>query len=295
MVAPYLYLDGKDTPNPVAVMARTGLRWFSLAFVLSDGGCTPVWDRQTGLGGQAAHVAARVRRAGGRVVVSIGGADGRKLGVHCPDPRSLAAAYQKVVDTYRLTAVDIDVENAELEDARVQDRILHALAILGRDNANLTISVTLPADSGGLTRRGTRMVQRAHELGSPVDVWAIMPFNLGAAHAKSADMGQLAIRAAEHARAQLASVYPGRSGRALDHMLGIVLMNGRTDTGELVTPRDFRLVRDYAEQHHLARLAFWSVNRDRACGRSRSASTCSGIAQQPWEFSRILQGAARRG
>ncbi|GAB3835926.1 carbohydrate-binding protein [Dactylosporangium cerinum] len=38
--APYLYQWG-DPPNPQTIQSATGIRWFTLAFVLSGGGCTP--------------------------------------------------------------------------------------------------------------------------------------------------------------------------------------------------------------------------------------------------------------
>jgi hypothetical protein len=43
----------------------------------------------------------------------------------------------------------------------------------------------------------------------------------------------------------------------------------------------------YAQQHHLARLTFWSTNRDRPC-TGGPADSCSGIAQQNWDFTRIF-------
>jgi hypothetical protein len=38
--------------------------------------------------------------------------------------------------------------------------------------------------------------------------------------------------------------------------------------------------------HHLARFAFWSVNRDLPCTANSNSNTCSGIAQQPYAFTR---------
>ncbi|WP_399079113.1 ricin-type beta-trefoil lectin domain protein [Streptomyces zaehneri] len=65
------------------------------------------------------------------------------------------------------------------------------------------------------------------------------------------------------------------------------VMNGITDNSETVTVADFRTILAYAQQRHLARLTFWSVNRDRPC-TGGGADTCSGIAQQPWDFTRVF-------
>jgi chitinase len=75
--------------------------------------------------------------------------------------------------------------------------------------------------------------------------------------------------------------------------LGITAMIGRNDdAGEFFTLADARELRAFAVARHIAQLGMWSVDRDRACTRPlRSASpTCSGIAQRPFAFSRILRG-----
>ena len=33
-----------DPPNPRRVMYATGIKWFTMAFILSCGGCNPAWD-----------------------------------------------------------------------------------------------------------------------------------------------------------------------------------------------------------------------------------------------------------
>ncbi|MYS18580.1 carbohydrate binding domain-containing protein, partial [Streptomyces sp. SID4982] len=39
--APYLYEGWGDPPNPATVMNATGVKWFTMAFVLDSGGCNP--------------------------------------------------------------------------------------------------------------------------------------------------------------------------------------------------------------------------------------------------------------
>src|SRR4051794_20949119 len=78
--SPYEYpvTGGKD---PVAVMHSTGVKAFTLAFILAKNGCNPVWDGGTALtsSGPANRITA-IRNAGGDVVISVGGASGDKLG-----------------------------------------------------------------------------------------------------------------------------------------------------------------------------------------------------------------------
>ena len=56
-------------------------------------------------------------------------------------------------------------------------------------------------------------------------------------------------------------------------MMGISSMNGVTDSSEHVTQGDFQTMLGYSQQHHLARLTFWSLNRDRPCDSVNSGSS----------------------
>lgn len=68
---------------------------------------------------------------------------------------------------------------------------------------------------------------------------------------------------------------------------GLSSMNGKTDTGETVTPQNFRDIVTWANSKHLARVSFWAVNRDRGnCGPM--SSSCSGINQQTYEYTLAL-------
>lgn len=282
--APYLYLGGKSVPEVSQVMRYTGVTWITLAFVLAQRGCTPAWEGRWPLTGHVAETITAIRAAGGDVIVSFGGWAGKKLGQACPNARALAVAYQRVIDTYRLRAIDIDVERDEFTDARTQDRVLKALQIVKARNPNLTAIVTMPVTVEGLNSWGRRMVQRAAQLAVPVDVWTIMPFVLGR---RGADMGRLTIQASEHTHHQIARYYPGVSAAEIYSRQGISTMNGATGAGETVTQANFRRIRAYVHRRGLARFTFWSLNRDRPCGKGHA---CSGIPQQAWEFTRIING-----
>jgi chitinase len=67
-------------------------------------------------------------------------------------------------------------------------------------------------------------------------------------------------------------------------------MNGQTDeSDETVTTTDFQTILTLAQTNHLARLTFWSVNRDRPCTTGSTVSdSCSGISQQPFAFTSII-------
>ena len=89
-IAPYDYLAAGG-PSPAEVMKTTGIRRFTLAFIVSDGACQPVWDNGDPLTGAAEEAAiGGIRSAGGQVTVSVGGNGGTKLGLTCTSPQALA-------------------------------------------------------------------------------------------------------------------------------------------------------------------------------------------------------------
>ncbi|MDG4823110.1 cellulose binding domain-containing protein [Asanoa sp. WMMD1127] len=281
--APYIYSWG-NVPNLNTVMSATGIKWFTKAFVLSGGGCTPAWDgnRPINSAGDAQQIAA-IRAAGGDIIPSVGGWSGNKLGPNCASASALAGALQQVINTYSLKAIDLDVENTdEFESEVVQDRILGALKILKQNNPGLKTIVTIPTATTGPSWWGTRLINQGAALQANVDVWTIMPFNFGG----GADMYASTVSAAEGLRNALKTAFGWSDATAYAHM-GISGMNGRSDQNEITTTAQWASIRDWAKARGLARLAFWSVNRDRGCPGGPLSSDCSSIAQPDWEFTRI--------
>ncbi|WP_214413389.1 cellulose binding domain-containing protein [Sphaerisporangium fuscum] len=285
--APYLYLGWGNPPSPNTVMSATGIKWFTMAFVLSGGGCTPAWDGTRPLtGGVDASTIAQIKAAGGDVVPSFGGWSGNKLGPNCSTPQALAGAYQQVISAYNLKAIDIDIENSdEFENEAVQDRILNALKIVKQNNPGIKTIVTFGTGTSGPTYYGTRLINQAAALGANIDVFTIMPFDFGG----GANMYQNTVNAAEGLKNALKSAFGWSDATAYAHM-GISGMNGLSDQQENTTPAIWTQIRDWAKSKGLARLAFWSVNRDRGCPGGGVQSNCSGIAQSDWQFTSITAG-----
>ena len=119
-----------------------------------------------------------IRSQGGDVSVSFGGYNGNDLGHACSDAQSLAAAYQIVIDKYDLTNVDFDVEGDDLGDVAGETRRFEALKILrqkAQEKArDLTITLTLPCTTVGLSDLGKSEIQRAVDLGLNIDLYKIM-------------------------------------------------------------------------------------------------------------------------
>ncbi|WP_309113517.1 cellulose binding domain-containing protein [Saccharothrix sp.] len=284
--APYLFLGWGNPPAPQTVMNATGVKWFTMAFVLAQGGCNPAWDGNRPLtGGVDASAIAQIRAAGGDVVPSFGGWSGNKLGPNCSTPQALAGAYQKVIDAYGLKAIDIDIENTdEFENATVQDRILEALKIVKQTNPGIQTIVTIPTTRTGPNSWGNRLIERANALGANIDVFTIMPFDFG-----SSDIRADTINATTGLKDKLKATFGWSDAVAFSHA-GISGMNGLSDQREVTTTATWTALRDWARSNGLGRFSFWAVNRDRGGCDGQVSSNCSGIAQPDWEFTRITAG-----
>ncbi|MFG1950280.1 cellulose binding domain-containing protein [Micromonospora sp. NPDC048830] len=282
--APYLYPGWGDPPAPATVMGATGIKWFTMAFVLSGGGCTPAWDGSGPLtGGVHASTIAAIRAAGGDIIPSFGGWSGNKLGPNCSSASALAGAYQQVINAYGLKAIDIDIENSdEFENEVVQDRILGALKIVKQNNPGIKTIVTFGTTTTGPSWWGTRLVNQAAALGANIDTFTIMPFDFGG----GANMYQNTVNAAEGLKNALKTAFGWSDATAYAHM-GLSGMNGLSDQQELTSPATWTQIRDWAKARGLSRFTFWSVNRDRPCPGGGVVSNCSGISQNTWEFTSI--------
>jgi hypothetical protein len=246
-------------------MKQTGVKAFTLAFILTKGTCNPTWDGSTALNDSAVNGRINaIRKAGGDVVISFGGYSGNKLGNSCSNETALAAAYQKVIDAYELKVIDIDLEDggsAPQNEVSQSQKVLKALKIVKQKNPGIQTILTLGTGPNGLEGNEAPIPAQAAKLGDPVDVWTIMPFDFGLGG--TPDMGKLSLQASEGLHKQLKSAFPGKNDARVYAQQGISSMNGKTDVaGENVSVANFRTMLQYCQQHHLARFTYWELNRD---------------------------------
>lgn len=285
--APYLFPGfGAPIPDPRTVMNATGIRWFTIAFVLASG-CNPVWDGESGLTG-GPHQASinAIRAAGGDVIPSFGGFNGSKLGEQCTTPQALAAAYLRVVDQFNLRVIDIDIEANEFDNDASRNRVVDALRIVKQQRPSLITIITFGVLQSGPNFAGTQIMLRAAQVQANIDIFTIMPFDFGVGNG---DMFAATVTAATATKNALRNAFGWDDATAWRH-LGISGMNGLSDQSELTTLQTWTRIRDFANQNHLGRLAFWGVNRDRGCPGQPVNSSCSSIAQGDWDFTRVTAG-----
>ena len=285
--APYLMPLDNDPPDPGAVMDATGIKAFQLAFVLAPngGGCSPTWGGTDAVSSDTAvaSVISAIRAKGGDVSVSVGGYGGTKLGQNCGTPEATAAAYQQVIDTYGLKAMDFDLEEPEYENSTAIHNEIGAAKILQQNNPGIYLSVTTAGTSAGTGWFGQQLLNEAKSDGFVPDNFSIMPFDGGFNGAASQTSALTAFNSL------LQSTFGWDQATAYAHE-GFSGMNGRSDSGEYFYQSDFQTVLDYATSHHMARFTFWSVNRDRQCSppdnNGTTSGTCSSVPQGAYDFTK---------
>jgi hypothetical protein len=106
-------------------------------------------------------------------------------------------------------------------------------------------------------------------------------------------MGTAAESAATGAVSQLHSIYPSKTTAQLWGMMGITLMPGIDDypkKTEVTTLADAQNVEAFARSKGVNTLSIWAIQRDNGgCPGNGGANDCSGIAQNPWDFSHALE------
>lgn len=302
------YVDATLYPTfDIAGAARDrGLRFFTLAFVVADPAGKPAWGGYSaygaGDGGEfdtqlKARIAA-VRGLGGDVMVSFGGAANRELAEVLTDINALKAAYRRVIDAYKLTNIDFDIEGGAQADRAAVDRRSQALADLQAEaraaGRKLDVRLTLPVLPAGLTVDGRYVVQSALRAGVTLTGVNIMAMDYGDAAAPSpaGRMGDYAIQAATGTFNQLRGLYgPAKADAQLWALVGVTPMIGMNDVqAEIFDQNEARELLAFAQQKRIGLLSFWSLNRDRANPRGAIhyvESTSSSLAQQPFEFALI--------
>ena len=285
LFAPYIDMSLSNNNLP-AISRASGIRVFTLGFIIDNGGCKAGWGGfgvPVGSDTSIAPLISGLRSAGGDVIVSFGGAAGIEVGQACSSASAAQAQYQAVVNKYKVKMLDFDIEGAPIADTAAVDRRNAALAGLQRANSGLVISYTLPVLTTGLTQDGINLLANAKKHGVNISVVNIMTMDYGGT-ANPNTMGQNAIDAFNATLKQIRSI-------GVSAPLGITPMIGRNDSQpEVFTLNDAQKVVNFAKPNgNVARLAFWSVARDNGGCSGGVSPSCSGISQGTWAFSHLFE------
>jgi hypothetical protein len=301
------YFEAYDTTDGglAQLSAESGQKYISLAFLQTPtpGSCTADWNGDTSTpisataaGSFGADIAA-IEARGGTVIPSFGGysADttGTELADSCTSVSAIAGVYESLVTTYHITRIDLDVEADSLTNTAGIDRRNQAVALTeawaAAHHKVVQFDYTIPVNPTGLTASGLSVLQNAAAEGAKVTEVDIMTFDYY--FGTTQDMLADAEDAATATFAQLQSIYPAESSRALWHSIGITTMPGIDDFGaaETFTTADAPQLLAWAATHNLGLLSIWALQRDNGgCVGTKGAGSCSGVAQPTWYFSHVF-------
>jgi chitinase len=256
--APYLQIDSSDAGDMAADEAATGLKYYTLAFLIPQSGCTPEWeDDGSGVGAFASQISA-IQASGGNVIISFGGESGGELAQTCTNVSQLTAAYQNVVNTYGVTRLDFDIEGGVLSDTAATSLRDEALAALQAEDPSVQVDFTLAVSPQGLpTGTGSEyaLLQDAKAKGVKVSTVNIMTMDFGAGSNDLAD----AESAAQGTASQLASLY-GISTSAAYNMMGLTPIAGTNDDGTYFSTSNASTLESFAASNGVEELSFWEVD-----------------------------------
>ena len=268
--APYLELSDSSVGDMAADLAATGTKYYTLAFLIPNGGCNQVWEASgQGVGAYTTQIQA-LKNAGGTVAVSFGGAVGGEVALTCTNVASLQAAYANVVNTYGITHLDFDIEESTFQNAAANTRRNQALAALQAANPSVAVDFTLAVAPNGLPSAQMNLLRDAVARGVRINAVNIMTMDFGDGENALND----AKSAANATHTQLAEIFPGLSSAQLWNKIGLTPIAGQNDDNEFFSQADAQNLESFAAANGVQKLAFWEVHSyDRATG---------------WAYSRIF-------
>jgi hypothetical protein len=177
--APYMYIGSGDNFKLTDCDDACGLKHYTLAFIIArqEGSGKdvkylkePSWDGRIAMDQNLyKDQIDAIRQRGGDVIISFGGEAGRELAIVEEDPAALQAAYQSIIDRYRFTWLDFDIEGSNLEkNPEASRRRNTVLAALQAKNPGLRITFTLPVDPNGISKASQELLADAKAKGVKV-------------------------------------------------------------------------------------------------------------------------------
>jgi hypothetical protein len=153
------------------------------------------------------------------------------------------------------------------------------------------VQYTLPTNANGLGSDGLAVLQNAVANGVRIDLVNPMVFDYY--DRVTTEMGGAAVAASRGLHAQLVTLLPGRTNAQLWALQGATMMNGVDDypgRTEVTDLGDAQQLLDFARLKGMSELSIWAIQRDNgSCPGGRAANDCSGIVQDEWAFTHLLQ------
>ena len=289
-VAPYFetwaYGGGYTPTTLMQAKSSGGVLAATMAFGVSGGGCTLGGGLEANMSGAGKTDIVNFQAAGGRVILSFGGASGTYLENACSDD-AMFNLINNILSTTGARAIDFDVEGDQLDIASLNTRRSNVAKRLQAAYPGLYVSFTLPVDPSGLEDDALAVLRSAHGAGVSVNVVNVMAMDYGDA---SSTMGARAISAATGTFNQIKTIFTGKTDAQLWAMVGVTPMIGVNDTtSEVFRQADATQLTTFAQQKGLGLLSYWALQRDMPGGSD--FNDFSLVNTKAYEFYKIMAAA----
>jgi len=301
------YFQTYKPGDPAEQAAASGARYLTMAFLQTPvaGSCEATWDGDPNRPispAQYGDSIKRLRAMGGDVIASYGGGDasghGTDIADSCTDVDKIAENFEKVITTYDITRIDLDVEGPMQKNLAGVDRRNKAIAKVEKwaaaNHRVIQFDYTVPTDVIGITQGSRDMLANAKANGAEIHIVNIMTFDYY--DDKPHQMADDTKTAATLLLADLRALHPGTPDAKLWQQVGIIEMVGVDDYGsggetgplEIFTPRDAVDVTVWSWLHDIGSLSFWALGRDSGSCPGQHSDACSGVQQADWQYTRTM-------
>lgn len=296
------YFEAWTGQSPAALSQQSGAKHLTMAFLqtASRGSCTLLWNGDPGMPIAQSTFGAditTIRSRGGDIIPSLGGftadSTGTELADSCTNVNSIASEFQRLITTYDVSRIDLDIEVDALNNQAGIDRRNKAIKLTedwaAANRRSIQFTYTLPTSTRGLVDSGLNVLRNAVQNNARIDFVNIMTFDYF--DNQPHQMAQDTMTAANGLHTQLGQLFPGRTSAQLWNMINVTGMIGVDDFGpaETFTTADATTVLNWARNVGISGISFWALQRDNGnCPGGPARDDCSGINQSTWFFSQTF-------
>ncbi len=285
------YAESWYAPSLAAARTNLGLNHAILSFGITRGSCVldPTMPSRLADARQFVNM-------GGKLSISMGGADGVYVEAACSDDQ-MFAIMDKLIQDSGTRRIDWDIEGHNLSNYDATARRNRVLLRLQAKYPDLFTSITLSAWFRGVNAGSLHTVKSAVDAGVRVHMVNAMVQSFGRNNIQTMisppTLAQASIVSFNATRDQMRAIFPGKTTAQLNAMMGMTPMIGWNDDGTVFTLQDAKIVADFAKANGIGWLGYWAFARDKAqsTGGLLPVNHYTGVVQSAWQYLNIFRTA----
>ncbi len=285
------YAESWYAPSLAAARTNLGLNHAILSFGITRGSCVLDPTLLSRLPDARQFV-----NMGGKLSISMGGADGVYVEAACSDDQ-MFALMDKLMQDAGTRRLDWDIEGANLNNVDATARRNRVLLRLQAKYPDLYTSITLSAWFRGVNAASLQVVKSAVDAGVRVGMVNAMTQSFGANNINTmlspATLSQATIVSFNATRDQMQTLFPSKTRAQLHAMMGMTPMIGWNDDGTVFTLADAKTVADFVKTNGIGMLGYWAFTRDKAQSTAGllPVNNYTGVVQSAYQFLNIFKTA----